>query len=311
MDTAKLAHENGLLNLYKSAFFITEKAIDDLLDCIDIFSISVKAINKEYYREITGGRLQPVLDGVKRVYEAGKHLEISNLMITDISDDEESAERMAEWMLTNLGSDTPLHFVRFHPAYKLIDTVHTPIHRLLKAREISINMGIKHVYLGNVYDSSVTSTYCRNCGDFLVRRFGLKTEIVGLNENGLCNNCGHHAYFKFNSTVRENVLTVNDLPELDFKIYSFDWNDDIFSFHVQVLNSGNRSVDVYYLYRNSDGSEYKWRIISLYPKESYRFIISKADEDETQIQIAIPPLVEFNLHEILDRAHYPTVPVSL
>lgn len=99
IDTARLAQQEGLINLYKSAFFISPEAIDQLIPYIDIFSVSVKCIDLEFYRTITTGWLQPVPDGAVQVYRAGRHLEISNLMVIDINDDEENARRIADWAL--------------------------------------------------------------------------------------------------------------------------------------------------------------------------------------------------------------------
>ena len=99
LDTARLAKQAGLINLYKSAFYITQEAIDELLPYIDIFSISLKAIDEDYYKKITKGSLQPVLNGIKQVYDAGKHLELSTLMITDISDNEATAMKIADWIM--------------------------------------------------------------------------------------------------------------------------------------------------------------------------------------------------------------------
>src|SRR5215203_2448949 len=104
-DTARLGHEAGLINLYKSAFFITEEAVDELLPFIDIFSISIKAIDDDYYRKLTTGWVQPVLDATKQVYKAGKHVEVSTLMITDISDNEDTARKITEWVLKDLGPE--------------------------------------------------------------------------------------------------------------------------------------------------------------------------------------------------------------
>src|SRR5207249_316628 len=61
-NTSRLGQQAGLINLYKSAFYITPEAVEELLPSIDIFSISVKSIDPEYYRKYTSGTLQPVLD---------------------------------------------------------------------------------------------------------------------------------------------------------------------------------------------------------------------------------------------------------
>ena len=102
----------------------------------------------------------------------------------------DAARLMAAWVMENLGPDVPLHFVRFHPSHKLTATVRTPVDRLRRAREIALGLGMKYVYLGNVYDDDLTSTWCLQCRRLLVRRFGLSTRIEGLDENGCCSGCG-------------------------------------------------------------------------------------------------------------------------
>ena len=202
IDTAKLAKEAGIYNLYKSACFITEEALDELLPHIDIFSVSIKAIDETYYRKLTTGWLQPVLDATKKIYQAGKHLEVSNLMITDISDNEQSARNMAGWVLENLGPEVPLHFVRFHPEYKMRETVRTPLDRLEKAQVIAKKMGLQHVYLGNVANTEATSSFCNHCGTKLVHRFGLAAQVESLNDDGNCANCGAVSTGQCNTCVK-------------------------------------------------------------------------------------------------------------
>lgn len=152
-DTSRLAKQAGLINLYKSAFFISPEAIEELLPVIDIFSISIKSISPEYYKQYTSGWLEPVLEGTRQVFRAGKHVEVSTLMITDISDNQDTARKVSEWVLKELSPNVPLHFVRFHPDYKMRDTIRTPIPRLEAARSLALEMGVEHVYLGNVYDT--------------------------------------------------------------------------------------------------------------------------------------------------------------
>ena len=195
-DTANLARQAGLINLYKSAFFITPEAIDELLPYIDIFSISIKSIDPEYYRKYTSGWLQPVLDGVKRVYDAGKHVEVSTLMVTDISDNDETAKRVADWVLTYLDSTVPAHFVRFHPDYKMRNTIRTPVERLESARQVGLDMGLEHIYLGNVYNTPWSNTYCNQCKALLIDRYGLNARVVGLTDRGTCVHCGHDAHVR-------------------------------------------------------------------------------------------------------------------
>lgn len=309
IDTAKLAQRAGLINLYKSAFYISEEAVDQLLPYMDIFSISIKSIDPEYYKKFTTGRLEPVLAATRQVHKAGKHLEVSTLMITDISDNEDTARKVTNWVLTELDSTVPVHFVRFHPDYKMRDTIRTPVDRLQAARKVAIEMGLEHVYLGNVYDTPHSNTYCGQCDALLVTRYGLNARITGLNEKGHCIKCGRNAHFKL-MPASNPIPSVGHLPSGEMKVKSLSWHGDIRSAHVQVYNSNEQPVAIYQRRRYSTGAEEPWKVVDLKPKESYRFITAKSTPDEIGPEVAIPTGVESNLHEVFDRAHFPTLAVE-
>ncbi len=308
LDTAKLAREKGLINLYKSAFFITEEAVEELLPVIDIFSISVKSMDPEYYRKITTGWLQPVLDATKQVFKAGKHVEVSTLMVTDLSDNEDTARSVANWVLTELDSTVPVHFVRFHPDYKMTDTFRTPVDRLERAREIAMDMGVEHVYLGNVYDTPHSATTCNGCKETLVTRYGLNAKILGLDEKGHCKKCNRNAHFRLLGAMKP-APTVKEIPSEGLDVRKFDWHGDIRSLHAQIRNTEDKNVTVYHRRRYESGSE-DWKVLKLKPSEGYRFILAKSRTDEIGPEIALPQSAESNLHEVFDRAHFPTVAIE-
>jgi pyruvate formate lyase activating enzyme len=309
VDTAKLAKEAGMINLYKSAFYISEEAVAELLPFIDIFSISIKAIDPEYYRKLTKGRLEPVLAATKQVHKAGKHVEVSTLMITDISDDENTAAKVAEWVLTELDSSVPVHYVRFHPDYKMTNTIRTPIPNLVRAREVGLNLGLEHVYLGNVYDTPFSNTYCRECGAVLITRYGLNARIVDMDERGHCRNCGRDAHVKLLST-QTPIATTESLPLEGMNVKHLDWHGDIRSAHVQARNTSDQELNFYHRRRYLDQHDTSWKTISLVPGESFRFIMAKGAEDEIGPEVALPANIESNLHEVFDRAHFPTLAVE-
>jgi pyruvate formate lyase activating enzyme len=308
IDTARLAQQEGLLNLYKSAFFISPEAIDQLIPYMDIFSISVKCIDPEFYRTITTGWLQPVLDGAVQVYRAGRHVEISNLMVTDINDDAENARRIAAWVLDSLDAKVPLHYVRFHPDYKMRNTTRTPIPRVLRAHTLAREMGVEHVYVGNVYDTQSSNSYCSSCDAELVTRYGLNARVTGLDESGACRACGKDNHFTLRKD-RSVRPTVEVLPP-GTDVRSFDWHGDIRSVHVEVANTNSTSTPVYHRRRYAGGSEQPWQIVTLQPQESWRFILAKAEERELGPEVAVPAGVDSNLHEVFDRAHFPTLNIE-
>ncbi len=308
IETAKLARKAGLTNLYKSACFITKEALDELLPHIDIFSLSLKSMDENYYRKLTTGWLQPVLEAAKKIYKAGKHLEISNLMITDISDNEESARRIAKWILKDLGPEVPLHLVRFHPEYRMQNTTRTPIDRLQKARTVALEEGLKHIYLGNVPNENESSSFCRNCQELLVKRFGLDAEIKALNSEGCCSSCGENSHFNLGNKLPFKPNTINSLPNADLKVSFYNWRGDIISVHIQAKNTGHTPASIYYRPQNNDQTN--WKTVTLEAQESYRFILTKSQTTEIGLEIAWDSSIQSNLFEVFDRAHFPTVPID-
>lgn len=310
LETAKLAKEAGLMNLYKSAFFITNEAVEELLPYIDIFSISIKSMDPKYYKRFTKGWLEPVLEATKLVHKAGKHLELSTLMITDVSDNEKTAKDVASWILNDLDSSVPLHFVRFHPDYQFTNTIRTPIPRLEKARELAIEMGMEHVYLGNVYDTQWTNTYCNKCGALLVKRYGLCATIESLDAQGNCLGCGRYSNIKrvVRSATSSVARTASHSREVRIR---HSWRGDIRAAHVQVKNDLPKSSLVSCRRAlNGHFNDEPFKQITLGPNESYRFALAKSYTDESGFELTAAEHVSVQLHDVFDRAHFPTVSVD-
>lgn len=307
VETARLAQKAGMINLYKSAFYITEEAIDLLLPVMDIFSISLKSMDPVYYKRLTHGTLEPVLAGIEQVHRSGRHLELSTLMVTGQSDDEQTARKVSEYVLTKLDANVPLHFVRFHPDYKMTDTVRTPIDRLHVARQAALDMGMKYTFLGNVFDAERNNSVCA-CGNMLVSRYGLRSTVVGLNTDATCTRCGALSPIRLPfSTPAAARQRATELPEGSWEVARFDWSGDINNLHVQLKNEGSEPVRVALRERTGDAS---WWFLPLQPGESYRTMMSRSELDSAGADVAIPPGVRSSLHQVFDRAHFPTVDVA-
>lgn len=309
VETARLAQAAGIVNLYKSAFFISGEAIEELIPVIDIFSISIKSLDPAYYRKITKGWLEPVLEGTEQVFRAGKHVEVSTLMVTDLSDDEQTARAMADFVGERLSPQVPTHFVRFHPDYKMTNTIRTPVDRLEHARSVAMRAGLHHVYLGNVYDTDSTTSYCRECGSVQVTRYGLNARVVGLAADGSCAKCGTDAHFKL-FTESDQRATVPSLPDGEFDNASFSWHGDVRALHVQVSNNSDRTATVFQRRFGDPAVPERWAPIVLRPGESFRFIAAKSTPDEEGVMVAAPRGCTSSLHEVFDRAHFPTVEIG-
>ena len=149
-DTARLAHEKGLWNILVTAGYVCQEPLANLLPYLDAANIDLKSFSDEIYQHVSGGHLQPVLDTILAMKKAGVWIELTNLVIPGVNDDMEMIRRMCEWIVSNGLAETPLHFSRFFPRYKMQDIPPTPVHTLKAAKQIALDAGIQHVYLGNV-----------------------------------------------------------------------------------------------------------------------------------------------------------------
>ena len=150
IDCARLAHEAGLWNILVTAGYVCQEPLADLLPYLDAANVDLKSFSDDIYMKVSGGHLQPVLDTILAMKQAGVWVEITNLVIPTVNDDLDMIRRMCRWLADNDLAEAPLHFSRFFPRYKMQDTPPTPIATLKAAKRIAEEEGITHVYLGNV-----------------------------------------------------------------------------------------------------------------------------------------------------------------
>ena len=190
LDTAKLAHREGLYNAYVTNGYMELEAWEELRPYLDAMNVDVKSFSDKFYKRICGvPSVRPVLDTCEWAVEHGIHLEITNLVIPGENDDPEGIRELCKWAAEKLGPETPVHFSRFHTMYKLEDHPSTPVETLEKAREIALGEGLKHVYIGNVPGHDADNTRCPKCNELLIERHGFTVTRYEL-KDGKCPNCG-------------------------------------------------------------------------------------------------------------------------
>ncbi len=149
VDTAALASANGLKNVLVSNGYITPEAADALYPLIDAANIDMKGFSEEFYRSLCGASLEPVLNSIRRLYESGKHIEITNLVIPGHNDGEPMIHAWFDWVEKHLDKDVPLHFSAYHPAYRM-RVERTPRETLFKIRQYGEDRGFTSIFLGNI-----------------------------------------------------------------------------------------------------------------------------------------------------------------
>lgn len=189
-DIARLAKEKGIRVIWHSNGTMAAEPLKELLKYTDGVTIDLKGFTEKFYREVSAAELEPVLKTLKIIKEQGVWLEIVNLIIPGLNDDPKDIQRMCQWIKQNLGADTPLHFSRFFPAYKLTNLSPTPVETLEKAYQIASKEGLHYVTIGNVPGHKYNSTFCPKCQQRLIHRLHftvLSNDIV----DGKCKFCGY------------------------------------------------------------------------------------------------------------------------
>ncbi len=188
LDTARLARESGLDNLWVSNAYINKKPLLELCKVLDGATLNIKAFEDETYRKLNGGRLTPVLNTFRTLHDQGIHFEMINLIVPGYTDNEDRVEAMCQWILENIGPNHPLHFIRFFPRYKLNRLSPTPVSTLTRYRKLALQQGIRYVYIGNVARHEGNHTYCHSCKKLLIERQGYFIPTYNL-AGSLCKFC--------------------------------------------------------------------------------------------------------------------------
>ncbi len=184
LDIARLAHQRGLKTVMVSSGYINPQPLKELLPYLDGIKIDLKAFDDKFYQKITKGHLSPVLNTLKIIHQAHKHLEIVYLLIPGENDSPAEISKMSRWLKQNLGAEAILHFSRFYPQYKMLNKPPTPVATVKEARRLALAAGLKYVYTGNIADAEGQTTYCPD-GSIAIKRRGFFVVENNL-KNGRC-----------------------------------------------------------------------------------------------------------------------------
>ncbi len=210
VDICRAAKQYGLPTVMVTNGYITRDAFHDIYDHVDAANVDLKAFTEDFYGKITLTHLAPVLETLlwlKR--ETDVWFELTNMMIPTLNDDPAETRKLSEWILDNLGPDVPIHFTAFHPDFKLNDKPHTPPEALHLARAIAREVGLHHVYEGNIQDAAGDTT-CPNCKEILIRRTWHKV-MSNVLDDGRCPHCKHAIPGRWKAPV----IATSESPAVD------------------------------------------------------------------------------------------------
>ena len=193
LDSAVAVHEAGLRNVLVTAGYINREPWENLCRHTDAANIDLKAMSDAFYRDICGGTLKPVQNALVTAKSMGVEVEVTNLVIPTLNDSDEDLTSLCQWVAGNMGKDTPLHFSRFHPDYRMRNLPSTPAATLDRAKDIAKAEGLHYVYIGNISRPDGENTYCHQCGKLLVERRGFHVLQNALAQ-GKCPDCKTEVY---------------------------------------------------------------------------------------------------------------------
>ncbi len=187
LDTARLAVTKGIKNIFVSNGYMTEECLTDIHPDLHGANIDLKSFEDKFYREQCGAKLGPVLKTLETMKKMGVWLEVTTLLIPGLNDSPKELKGLAKF-LADLDPDIPWHISRFHPTYHLTNVSPTPPESIHRAKDIGYEEGLKYVYSGNIPGDKGEKTYCHECGELLIDRFGFsvrKNRLV----SGRCPDC--------------------------------------------------------------------------------------------------------------------------
>ncbi|OGL61253.1 MAG: AmmeMemoRadiSam system radical SAM enzyme [Candidatus Tectomicrobia bacterium RIFCSPLOWO2_12_FULL_69_37] len=191
VDVAAACRELGVRSVAVTAGYVCPGPRAEFYRWMDAANVDLKGFTERFYRHLTGGHLQPVLDTLLYLrHETRVWLEITTLLIPGENDSDREIGALSDWVAGQLGPDVPLHFTAFHPDWKMLDHPPTPPSTLRRARETARRNGLRYVYTGNVRDEEGGSTRCPACGERVIGRDGYALTRWSLGPGGRCQACG-------------------------------------------------------------------------------------------------------------------------
>lgn len=192
LDVMELSQKEDLKIILVTNGYQSQEALELLIPNLDAVNIDLKG-DLEFYKTLSNAKRTPVLKTIKKLNDAGIHIEITNLIIPGYNDSEEILRDLIQ-SIYDIDPEIPIHFTRFFPNYKLMNSPPTPMETLESAKKLAQESGLKYIYIGNVPFAD-NNTYCPECNELIVDRSSFNTNEVNLDENK-CPKCGYEINIK-------------------------------------------------------------------------------------------------------------------
>ena len=183
MDCMKLAHKEGLKNIFVTNGYMSKEAMKKTAKLIDAMNIDLKAYTEKFYSEVCKAKLKPVLNNIKLAKKLGIWVELTTLIVPGMNDSAKEIESIAKFV-KSVDENMPLHLSRYFPMYKM-KIMPTPIKTLNDSYRICKRY-LKNVYVGNVGEKN--DTLCPECRRPAISRQAYSTKLNM--KKSKCGYCG-------------------------------------------------------------------------------------------------------------------------
>ena len=193
-DCGVIARKKGLKNIFVSNGYDTPESVKMMSEFLDAITVDFKgSAEPEFTRKFIGVLdPQPIFDTLLEIRDKTKiHVEITDLIVPKVGDNLEYARKLSKFIYDEFGPEMPIHFLRFHPDYKMMDYESTPVKTLEKHYQIAKEEGLKYAYLGNVPGHPFEHTYCSECNNIVVKRYGFDINQWNMDKDNKCSFCGN------------------------------------------------------------------------------------------------------------------------
>ena len=210
----KEAKSAGLATAFVSNGNGTPQVLEYLRPWVDLYKVDLKSFDEQHYHHL-GGRLQPIVETIRRLYAMGFWLEIVTLVIPGFNDSDQELTRLAEY-LAGVSPDIPWHVTAFHKDYKMTDPDNTSPETLIRAAEIGKKAGLRYIYAGNLPGmvGDLENTRCPDCHELLIERFGYRIINYRLTSDGHCPDCGKPIPGRWDPAFRSQITSHPYVPRL-------------------------------------------------------------------------------------------------
>ena len=153
-DTAKRAHDSGLVNVLVTNGTAELSVLEEIAPYIDAMNIDLKGFTDHYYSDVLKGSRRMVMEFIQEAVKRC-HVELTTLIVPGENDTSEEMDDLSAWIasLTEVcgaksGNEIPLHITRFFPRFHMLDRRATDVSLIYRLADIA-RKHLSYVYVGN------------------------------------------------------------------------------------------------------------------------------------------------------------------